>query len=251
MPRQERKKSSTGIYHIMLRGINQQQIFEDEEDNEKFLEILKEYKKTSYYKIIAYCLMGNHLHLLIKEGVDPLGQIFRKIGAKYVYWYNVKYKRTGHLFQDRYKSEPVENEQYLMTVLRYIHQNPIKANLSNALEKYKWSSYNEYIMNQTSSIIDLEIILSIMNKEQFTKFNNENNNEKCLDIMSNDKVNRITDEEANKVIIKISKCETTADFQGLIIEKRNKYISKIKEKGVSIRQLSRLTGISKGVIEKL
>lgn len=251
MPRQERKKSNSGIYHIMLRGINQQQIFEDQEDNEKFLEILEAYKVISNYKIIAYCLMGNHVHLMLKTENDSLGQIFKRIGARYVYWYNIKYKRVGHLFQDRYRSEPVENDKYLLTVLRYIHQNPIKANLAKTINEYKYSSYNEFFKNQTNSIIDSELILNIMNKEEFIKFNKEDNNDKCLDIKINDRVNRITDNEAKKVIMRISKCENISEFQELDIEKRNRYINRIKEKGVSIRQLSRLTGITKGIIEKL
>ena len=86
--------------------------------------------------------MSNHIHLLIEEGREDLGIVFRRIGARYVYWYNRKYKRSGHLFQDRYKSEAVKNDKYLLTVLRYIHQNPIKAGIENDIRKYPWSSYN-------------------------------------------------------------------------------------------------------------
>ncbi len=129
MPRQARKKSESGIYHIMLRGINQQQIFEDEEDNTKFIQVLKDCKAVSEYKILAYCLMGNHVHILIKIEKEPIEQVFKRICGRYVYWYNVKYQRVGHLFQDRFKSEPVEDDAYLMTVIRYIHQNPVKAGL--------------------------------------------------------------------------------------------------------------------------
>ena len=85
MPRMRRVKSETGIYHVVLRGINKQTIFEDEEDNEKFLVTVKRYKEQSGYQLLAYCLMGNHIHLLIKTGVEELGQIFRRIGASYVY----------------------------------------------------------------------------------------------------------------------------------------------------------------------
>lgn len=126
MPRQARKKSESGIYHIMLRGINKQQIFEDDEDCQKYLQILKECKAVSEFKLFAYCLMGNHIHLLIQLGKEPIDLIFKRIGSRYVYWYNLKYRRTGHLFQDRYKSEPVEADSYFLTVVRYIHQNPPK-----------------------------------------------------------------------------------------------------------------------------
>ena len=109
MPRKAREKSSTGIYHVVLRGINRQIIFEEDEDYQKLLQTLQEYKETSGYEIYGYCFMSNHIHLLIKEGEEDLGIVFRRIGARYVYWYNWKYNRRGHLFQDRYKSEAVEN----------------------------------------------------------------------------------------------------------------------------------------------
>jgi REP element-mobilizing transposase RayT len=103
MARDARKRSETGIYHVMLRGINHQTIFEDDEDSEKFLDCLAESKKLSEFDLYAYCLMGDHVHLLLKERTETLAQIFRRLGARYVYWYNWKYQRSGHLFQDRFK----------------------------------------------------------------------------------------------------------------------------------------------------
>jgi REP element-mobilizing transposase RayT len=133
MPRTARKKSSSGIYHIIMRGINRQSIFEDEEDNRKFLQTLRDFKEKSGYNIYAYCLMVNHIHLLIKEGLEPLEQVMRRLCGSYVYWYNRKYGRIGNLFQDRFKSEPIEDDTYFLTVLRYIHQNPIQAGLLKSI----------------------------------------------------------------------------------------------------------------------
>ena len=140
MPRLPRQKSESGIYHIMLRGINQQTIFEDEEDYLKFIETLKEYKAVSGYKVFAYCLMSNHIHILIKVEKEDLDLIMKRIGGSYVYWYNWKYYRKGHLFQDRFKSEVVEDDAYFLTVLRYIHQNPVKAGIIKNIDQYKYSS---------------------------------------------------------------------------------------------------------------
>ena len=102
--------SDSCIYHVMLRGINRQDIFEDEEDFLRFLAVLKECKEISGYELYAYCLMANHIHLLIRTGKEPLDLIFKRLGSRFVYWYNLKYRRTGHLFQDRYRSEPVEDD---------------------------------------------------------------------------------------------------------------------------------------------
>ena len=163
MPRTPRQKSESGIYHIMLRGINQQVIFEDDEDYEKFIETLKAYKEISGYKIFAYCLMSNHIHILLKVGKESVDKILKRIASSYVYWYNWKYYRRGHLFQDRFKSEPVEDEGYLLTVIRYIHQNPIKANIVRNIESYEYSSYSEYI-NTSDGLIDRQYIFSILDK---------------------------------------------------------------------------------------
>ena len=103
MPRVARVKSKSKIYHIMIRGINQQNIFSVDEDYEKFIAILSKYHKKSEYEIYAYCLMGNHIHLLIKEGKEALSNSMKRIGTSYVSWYNWQYNRKGHLFQDRYK----------------------------------------------------------------------------------------------------------------------------------------------------
>ncbi len=143
MPRSARVKSKTGVYHIVLRSINKQRVFEDDEDYQKLLTVLNKYKLASGYEIYGYCLMSNHIHLLMKEGKEELGNAFRRIGASYVYWYNWKYNRRGHLFQDRFKSEAVETDKYLLTVLRYIHQNPVKVDIGS-VETYRWSSYKEY-----------------------------------------------------------------------------------------------------------
>ena len=107
MPRGSRKRSSSGVYHIMLRGINREQIFKDEEDYDKFLEMLVKYREECGCHLYGYCLMPNHVHLVLQEGKKPLETIMRRLGARFVYWYNAKYARTGHLFQDRFKSEPV------------------------------------------------------------------------------------------------------------------------------------------------
>ncbi|MBQ9913458.1 MAG: transposase [Clostridia bacterium] len=247
MPRQARKKSSSGIYHVMLRGINKQQIFEDEEDCEKFLWVLKETKAVSEYKLFAYCLMGNHIHLLIKEEKEPLEQIFKRIGGKFVYWYNIKYQRVGHLFQDRFKSEPVENDAYLFTVLRYIHQNPVKAKLCEKIEDYKFSSYREY--TDRDWIVDTDFILDMMPLDEFVMFNNQENTDKCLELEEKETI-RLTDEQAKTIIEMCSGCRNVTEHQALPKVRQEKYIEEYRKKGLSIRQIVRLTGMSKGLVEK-
>lgn len=247
MPRAPREKSESGIYHIMLRGINQQTIFEEDEDYTKFLLTLEAYKAISGYKVFAYCLMSNHIHILLKAENEDLDLIMKRIAGSYVYWYNWKYYRKGHLFQDRFKSEPIDDEKYLLTVLRYIHQNPIKANIVNSINEYKYSSYNEYIKGN-GNLVDTDFVSELLPGKYFIEFNNETNEDSCLDI--DIQKFRLSDNDAKKIIEKITKCKTVTEFQNLSAEKRHKYIKTMKEKGISIRQINRLTGLSKYIIEK-
>ena len=247
MPRVERKKSATDMYHIMLRGINQQVIFHDAEDYEKFLEILAECKAISEYKLFAYCLMGNHVHLLMKTGKEDLSQIFKRIGVRYVYWYNEKYCRRGHLFQDRFKSEVVEDDRCFLTVLRYIHQNPANAGITKNIGEYQWSSYKTYF-NKNNKLIDGELAKDLLGKK-FIAFNDEKNEDKCME--HDDSPFRLSDSEAKVIIKQMSGCDNVEDFLRLGNETRATHILKFKKMGMSIRQISRLTGVSFGVVRAI
>ena len=231
----------------MLRGINHQVIFEDEEDKEIFLKTIKKYKAISGYELFAYCLMGNHIHILIRVEKGDIGSAIKRIAGSYVYWYNLKYKRKGHLFQERFKSEAVEDDSYFFTVVRYIHRNPVEAGLCKEVEEFLYSSYNEYIKGN-SEIVDTDFALSIMGKEEFINFNREKNDDKCMDY--EEKSNRLNDSDAKGIIKKITKCSTAAEFQELESQQRDRYISMLKKNGLSIRQISRLTGVSFGIVRK-
>ncbi|WP_202906790.1 transposase [Abyssisolibacter fermentans] len=246
MPRKARIKSSTGIYHIMLRGINRKNIFKDDEDRAFFLKTIKVCKEISEFDIYGYCLMGNHVHLLIKENKEKIDHIFKRVGARYVYWYNRKYERIGHLFQDRFKSEPVENDTYLMVVIRYIMQNPIKVGLCSKLEEYKWSSYNDYI--QGNGITDTKYIFQILSPKEeeqkavFIKYINTRNKDKCLEI--EEKVNKLIDEKIIKMIRGKFEVEPF-EIKNLPIENQMEILKYLKkQEAITLRQIARITGFT-------
>lgn len=247
MARQARKRSNTGIYHVMLRGIDKRDIFLDDEDREKFIENIIKAKEVGNFEIYGYCLMDNHVHLLIKED-EEIGTSIKRITVGYVGWHNNKYERTGHLFQNRYKSEPVETESYLIIVLRYIHQNPVKAGIVKKLESYQWSSYKQYLLayQDQNSFIDTQLIKAYFIKiEDFISNMNAKNNDECLEYRL---VKKYNDDTFKRIIYKKYVID---DLVKLPIKERNKIINDIyNEMDVSIRQLSRVLGVGKSVVER-
>ena len=245
MARAARMKSQSGIYHIIIRGINRQSIFEEDEDKERFIRIMEKYKEKCGYEIYAYCLMNNHVHILIKENREPLSLIMKRISSSYVYWYNWKYQRCGHLFQERFKSEPVEDESYFLIVLRYIHQNPLKAGIVKSLAEYKWSSYHEYI--KECKIVDTRLALELISEnnnqiESFIRFNNEVIDDRCMEVGK--KLDKATDEEL-KMLIKSKYGIDAIQIQNKKEKIQTQILKELKEyNGASLRQISRATGFT-------
>ena len=246
MSRYARKTSETGIYHVMLRGINRQNIFEDDEDCEKMLQILSDVQAVSECRIFAYCFMQNHCHILLKVETEGLGNVFKRIGARYVYWYNLKYKRVGHLFQDRFKSEVIESDNHFLAALRYIHQNPVKAGVCKNVSDYAWSSYQEYVENRT--FIDTAFAFELIDMSNFVEFHQTESSEKFLDYEI--KTFQVSDTEAKKIIAEISSCNSITEFQMIVPDDQKAFVRKFKDAGMSIRQINRMTGVSKGIVER-
>jgi len=252
MARTARKRSQSGIYHVMLRGINKQAIFSDDEDRVKLLETLKIYKEVSKYQIFAYCLMDNHVHLLIKENEEPIGSSIRRINDSYVYWFNVKYKRIGYLFHGRFKSEIVEDDKCFLSVLRYIHQNPTSAGLAEQIGEYQWSSYLEYVGGQ-HILTDTDFALEMLSDnrsnamEQFKEFMSQPNDNECLGY---EEKTRLSDSEVRKCLLRKG-ITNISELPQMAKSQRDEIIRVIKQiDGVSIRQISRITGLSKSLIDR-
>ena len=247
MGRQARKRSETGIHHVLLRGIDKRDIFLEDEDRQTFIQHLAQSREKGKFELYAYCLMDNHVHLLIKEG-EEIGASIKRIAVGYAGWHNKKYERTGHLFQNRFRSEPVETEAYLLTVLRYIHQNPVKAGMVTNSGEYPWSTYNHYInyyQNQPT-LIDAELIKAYLQTEaEFIEYMITTNDDECLEANPTKKYNN---ETFKKVIQKKYNID---NLNGLPIRERNEIIDKIyREQDISIRQLSNVLGLSKAMVER-
>ncbi|NBG88276.1 transposase [Isachenkonia alkalipeptolytica] len=267
MPRSLRRKSSTGMYHVILRGINKQVIFHDELDYRRFLEVLQEAKEKSGFAVHAYCIMNNHVHILIEEKDEPLSVVMKRIGSSYVYWYNRRYDRVGHLFQGRYRSQPIDDARYLLTVLRYIHQNPVKAKIKVHCKDYRWSSYREYLytedrkapihhgilLTETGFMLDLFAIEGQLGLERFKEFHRDveaiPKEDEPMDI-EEEYERPFTDEEAGLLICSlfgIPSCTVIKDSDKI---QRKNYLARLKKEGLPIRQIARLTGIHRSTVQR-
>ena len=247
MARQARKRSKTGIYHVMLRGIDKRDIFMDDADRMKFIEKLLKAREIADFKLYGYCLMDNHVHLLIEE-TEEIGTSIKRITVGYVHWHNSKYGRTGHLFQNRYASEPVETESYIVNVLRYIHQNPVKAKIIKHPACNLWSSYNQYISayQDQNTHIDFQLIKAYFKEQKdFEEYMNAPNNDECLDYVP---VRKYTDAMLRNILQKEINVSSLKDMP---LTERDKIVKDLyKGTGVSIRQLGRVLEIGKTIIEK-
>jgi putative transposase len=143
MPRTARITVENGCYHIITRGNQKQSVFLEPYDYERYLSFIKKYKKKFRFKLYCFCLMPNHVHLVIELQNPPmLNRIMRGLNLSYTRYFNFKYKKVGHLWQDRFKSKIIEKDAYLLECINYIESNPVRAFLSSHIKEYHWSSYN-------------------------------------------------------------------------------------------------------------
>ena len=263
MPRQERTKSGTGIYHVMLRGINRQDIFEDDEDYLQMTVCLQglteRYDENGVAAeplctIYSYCLMSNHIHLLVREQKEDISSVMKRLGVAYAYYFNKKYQRNGHLFQDRFRSEPVNTMEYFVTLLRYIHQNPLKAGLVSSPGDYSWSSWHEYAGTSASQpcICKTSAVISRIDTADLVALIDEPLND-CMNILDIESTEAVyhTDSELKDFLSNTHGVSNPLMVQSLEKSRRNYILKSMKDYGAGIRQLSRLTGVSYGVIQKL
>jgi len=240
----------------MIRGINRYDIFHDEEDYQRFLETLLRIKGSNNYEIYAYCLMTNHVHLILHEKKDEISRTMKRIGISYAWWYNWKYGRVGHLFQDRFMSESIKDDNQLLNVLRYIHNNPVKAELVMEAEEYKWSSCRIYYgaKEYPIGLTDTDFIFGLLSSNKTSainilkKYTKEENQDKFYDYEV--KI-RKSDEELRVEILAILNGEPVAMLQTIDKKKRNEILKKIKEiQGTTQRQISRITRINQSIISQ-
>ena len=148
MPRSRRKRSGTDTYHVVSRGNNKIAILPGEKEKGRYYGLMKEKAKKYEVEIYAYCIMSNHVHILLKTEFINLPQFMKELNLEYAVYYNCKFGGTGHVFEARYYSGCVETEAYLLSCIRYIHNNPVKAHAVKKFSDYPYSSAKEYFAEE-------------------------------------------------------------------------------------------------------
>lgn len=255
MARQVRMESETGYYHVMMRGNNKEKIFREISDKQYFIEQLLHVKDDKLF-IVAYCIMDNHVHLLVNSHKESMVEAIKWVNIKFAGMYNYKYGRVGHVFQDRFRSEVIYSDNHLLRVMRYIHNNPIKAKMVPNILNYKWSSYKAYLAKEDKIINDQEkelVMAQFSNSmKQFEEFHFENELDEFLE--TKEDLERQREERAQEIINKYFEKYKVKEISELKNDKNvieEIIIEILKGSKLTHRRISEITGITRGIIHSI
>lgn len=243
MPRQARTPAESGIYHVVLRGVNRDAIFLEDEDYERFLASLVRAKAAAGCLVLAYCLMTNHVHLVLRAVGEPIGAVVRRLGVRYAGWFNRKYGRVGHLFQDRFVSRPVDTDEYLIHLLRYVWSNPVKAGIAASAEEYRWSSRRD--LGRGSTIVDERALAGLLPDGALIMLRSERWPASADSFIAEPAYReRLTDAQVASLLREASGARSPTEFGSLDQETRRRAVHELRTRSISYAQISRVTGLS-------
>lgn len=240
MPRKPRKYSESGYMHVIVRGNAKQIIFNEDADYDFYISTLESFTRQSPVTICAYCLMSNHVHLLVMAPGNSISNYMKQVGISYTYYFNKKYDRCGHLFQDRFFSDVIESDLHFMEVYRYILQNPDKAGISSHAS-YKWCSYR--LFSDPDSFIDSEMATSL--------FTDKEGLDEYLKTEGIDPFPRhMDDNEAYDFACRLLCVKNLSEIIKCNKYERDAALRELKAHGIPIRQIARLTGLGRSIVQR-
>lgn len=249
MPRTARLVAESGFYHVILRGNGKQLIFEDDADRSAFLEALASGAGDAGVSVLAWCLMENHVHVVLSDPDGTLSDVMHRLVGWYAQRFNRKTGHAGHVFESRFKSHPIESESYLLQAVRYVHENPASAGICAAAD-YPWSSYREYVGRQEAGqrvVADTALVLELVGGiEGFVAFSREGEPRSYRF----NRRGRVPEGEVDDVA-GLALGEVPAhEVKGLPRPERDALLLGLREIGLSVRQIERLTGIGSCTISR-
>lgn len=247
MARTARAVSSSGFYHVMARGVGRQIIFEDDDDRTTFALALRDGRTRHGVEVLAGCLMSNHVHILLMGQLPDVSACMQGLQAGYATAFNHRHDRTGALFQGRYTSVPIETDEQLCAVARYIHLNPVKA--GGSIED-RWSSYREYLGRSGAFKPETDVLLEMLGgREGFVRFHAQGGVDD-VDVVQVPRL-RVADEDVLEVARRVLGNVSPYDVRAMERGKRNEVLAMLRGAGLSIRQTARLTSIGRGIIQQV
>ncbi|MFT4216374.1 MAG: transposase [Micropruina sp.] len=248
MAREARQLAESGIYHVMLRGVNRDAIFLEDEDFERFLRALSVTKNTSGCLVLAYCLMTNHVHLVVRTAHEPLATVMKRLGVRYAGWFNRKYGRVGHLFQDRFRSRPVDTDEYLLTLLRYVWANPVEAGLADRAESYRWSSRRH--LDERSGLVDNDELEKLVPNGSLRELDTTTPIQSEAKLLGQRQTGP-TQTEVGDLLHEICGVCQPAEFHDLPLSVRRRTVNELRTRGVRYAQIAVATGSTLYAVRKL
>jgi len=250
MPRKPRIEVA-GYYHVINRGVEQRVVFKEKEDYEHFEALMCFYAKSYGITLHSYCLMSNHYHLLIEIKDANLSKYMRQLNMNYAVYFNKKYKRTGHLWQGRFKSWYVTDEAYLYTLILYIEQNPLKAKIVQALDAYPYSAYNYFL--------DMDNIPECLKHSWVVQ--NFSGDTEAIKAFLNSAIDHAQLEEMKKAssLVEAANTDKKPDEATLkkMLEKtedtkeRNRQIAKAYKQGYSQHMIAKVLGLNQATVQRI
>ena len=241
MPRIARIYGESGYMHVYTRGNGKQIIFEDRADYIYYLNLLKKYSLETGVTICAFCLMENHVHILVHDPERKITNLMRKLNSAYSGYFNWKNKRTGHLFEGRFNGIPIESEDYLLRAFRYILNNPKSANICETA-KYPWSSYARY--GKEESFVDTSVFQELIGSwDEYVLFLAAPY-EDCPEL---EECTR-GDNWAKAIIRDVLRVKSGTELQHFDMKVRDDALRLLRSKGLTVKQIARLTGINQTAI---
>ena len=239
-----RKKCESDVYHVVVRGVGKQILFEDDADRRFFLDTLSDQRAGYGVQLYAWCLMSNHVHLLLRAPLEDISAMMRALETRYAGFFNTRHARTGTLFQGRFTSVPVESDEQLLQAVRYIHHN-----LAGAGEPIDspWSSFRDYVGKRGSIDVDTAFVMELFGgKPSFLRLHDSEDRSYAQHLPRH----RVTDTQALSIAKDVLGKVGPHGLKAIDKASRDELLVRLKEAGLSVRQISRITSIGENIIQR-
>lgn len=248
MPRKARERKPGAVYHVLMRGREKKALLKTPNDYEYFLSLLRKYREDGGPELYGFCLLPDHVHLVVREGEEPLGCYFRKLATAYACHYNLKHKRAGHVFQDRCRSVILSGPEEIFLVLSAIHTEPVRAGLCPDAGAYPYSSLGDYLNRNDYPLTDTAAMKAFFPEGDFDNIPESGQLSRVMEPPEEKKT--LTDKQAEKIMKKVAHAKKLMELPVMSRKVRNAWLRRLRREGMSVTQISRFTGLGRNIVSR-